>query len=466
MKILLFLIVLNSYANCFGIFGKRRFPKNIGVDGVGKSHIQYGFESEFTMKEANKLLDNYMPDSNKVNISKSEWLEMGHEDRVRFIDSNKDQLFPDYRNEGNFIKIADDPYGLLPDSFLLDSNNFEIRVGPFDSYEEWKQVVDSIGDKIGVGSMQASMSVPQKSFFAGESAVSDNMGYFRSINELDTLEKLDNGFQKLKSNPNILAAKSFNHPWLGPSNSKKDDILKSLLERNKNGDYQGMDAISANITSHKFISGTVYRPDVATNYKRILNEVRDCHKDIKCLEKRVKRFESIHLKNKDVFEPGNQFVSFNREESFAKLKQKLEKPSSLLGSVTEGGPKVEFLKDLFPNYWNSANQSHTVLDNFLNFSYPMRDWSGHILALKKSSDKLSIKLAKTIQKAQTNYVNELTEIAKGYKLGTLTKEQAQIKVQGSLVKFSNDSKIYEVMKDWFQTKVTFRYVGSISKLVA
>jgi hypothetical protein len=205
---------------------------------------------------------------------------------------------------------------------------------------------------------------------------------------------------------------------------------------------------------------------VATNYKRILNEVRDCHKDIKCLEKRVKRFESIHLKNKDVFEPGNQFVSFNREESFSRLKKRLEKPSSVLGSIMGGGPKVEFLKDLFPNYWNSANQSHTVLDNFLNFSYPMRDWSGHLLALKKSSDKLSIKLAKTIQKAQTNYVNELTEIAKGYKLGNLTKEQAQIKVQGSLVKFSNDSKIYEVMKDWFQTKVTFRYVGSISKLVA
>ena len=57
----------------------------------------------------------------------------------------------------------------------------------------------SVNESLGVGSMQTSISVPQESFFAGVNPVSENMGYFKSINEFDTIEKLKKGFELVLS---------------------------------------------------------------------------------------------------------------------------------------------------------------------------------------------------------------------------------------------------------------------------
>ena len=97
--ITLFLFQSIAQANCLGLYGVRKLPKHVSTDSVGKSHFQYGFESEFTMKDAEKLLSKYMPDPKKVSMGKKKWLKLTHEEKINYIHKKQDDLFPDYRNE-------------------------------------------------------------------------------------------------------------------------------------------------------------------------------------------------------------------------------------------------------------------------------------------------------------------------------------------------------------------------------
>ncbi|MCO4754238.1 MAG: hypothetical protein KC478_07135, partial [Bacteriovoracaceae bacterium] len=210
--ILFFGFAQASEQSCISVFGARQFPGTIAEDSLGKSHFQFGLEIEYTLGDSQALLRHYMPDPEFFPMSKDEWMGMSFVEKLEFIQANEKSIFPDYRNEGLFVRTHEDPgYNYLPESFLLDGKNFELRLGPMDSYEEFIHATEYITKRAGIGSMQANTSVSHKSFFAGENSAELNLGYFKAIQEHDTFEKIIKGYQRLQSNPDILAAKSFNH---------------------------------------------------------------------------------------------------------------------------------------------------------------------------------------------------------------------------------------------------------------
>lgn len=466
LSVFFFIFLLHSFAKaeptCISYFGKRRFPLEKIADAKGKSHIQFGFEAEYTFKDSEQLLTKYMPDPNISGLTKEQWLAKSHQERLDFIESRKSLYFPEYRNEGKFVKILpDDGYDYLPDSFLLDSGNFEIRIGPFDSLEEWKFAMEQINKEVKVGSMQATVSVPSDSFFAGARPVKENLAIYKAMHEHDTLEKLYKGHLRYKENPNVLSAKSFDHPWLGPDNSDREARLLKYLRDNSQGDYSRVSRVGPEISSHKFIGGTVYRPDIAANTKRIISEVRDCHKNPSCLEQRVDRLINVYSKGRAPFAEASDFIPFDRKMIFGKLENVTaeSKNQNLLSrflrriSKTENSKVTNMLKELYPNYWQNSRGAPEVLDKFLNFSYPLRDWSGHVKVLQNTADELSVDLSYKIKAAQDKYIQDLEDIAHNYASKAISSDQAKIATQAALTEFVENSQLYKVMNKWMETRL-------------
>ena len=420
---------------CISAFGKRSFPKIQVADAQGKSHFQFGLEVEYTSEDSKKLLELYMPDPEISGVSRAKWQKMSHEEKTRFINFNKPMFFPKNRTEGRFLKLKEDPgYDYLPESFLADAGNFEIRVGPFDSYEEWKHAVAQINQELSPGSMQASVSVSEGTFFGGSYPVEENMAYFKAIHEHDTMEKLHKGFQKLQKSPESMSAKSFDHPWLGPDDSAREGYLLEALTRNAKGDYKKVKEIGEKVSSHKFMGGTVYRPDVAVDARRIVNEVRDCHKDFRCLEERVRRIMTVHQKGKESFLAANDFLPFQRESSLYTL-------SELTREVGESSSDVaKMLRNLYPRKPS-------------NFAYPVRDWSGHVKVLEEVSERLGVDLGQSIEKAKTAYIKKLQRIELLRQSEQITPFEAKQQIQAALVRFSEESRIYEVLEAWMTKKL-------------
>ena len=413
-----------------------------------EKHLQFGFESEYVEKEAGPLLKSYMPDPSFYHLSKQDWLDMTDDQRLKFIKNNANTMFP-YRKPGKLKKITDDPdlFNALPDSVVYDSGNFEVILPPADRVEDLAKNIKTINTKFGVGSMQVTISSPRESFFQFngkgsyplrelgdlddefvEKSFQANLGYYNFFNDYDTLEKMKNGFDRYKKDPLQLTAKSFAHPWLGPMNKKRNEQLQELLRTHANGGMTSVDdleKLSINITSHKFVSGTVYRPDVAWKKSRMANEVRDCHKNPACLEDRLKREVLFHMKGKESLVEASNLKAFDRNELFDNL------PSDV----------QQMLRSTFPKYGSYTIDATEV---FRNFSFPFRDWDEHIRFLGKPE------LAQKIKVAQDNYMQMLLESAEQWKSGAITKQALEARIQGELNRFGVESGLTDAFDDFYK----------------
>lgn len=409
-----------------------RYPK--GFENIEGSHIQYGFESEYLHENTEAFFINYMPDSSVYGETKEKWLSLTHAERLKWVDDNTNRLFG-FRTKAKFIKITEDPelINALPDTFVYDVGHFELVLDPMNSAEEMITKIKVINKHFGIGSMQVMISNPiDKILLAASPEARVELkaqlkGYYNFINDFDTINKINTGYERYLKEPNSLTLLSFIHPWLGPMNKIKHVHLESFIDRIVDQtpiSAVELDNMTHHIDSHKFIGGQAFRPDVAYSKGRIAAETRDCHKNIKCIEDRIIRETFFLMKGKKAFEPFAQLKPFDTIESFTKL------PADVQTT----------LKKIFPAYQTYTNPA---MQFYRNFSYPLRDWSQHIATLN------SPQLAMSIKAAQEEYVLALTDISKNLNASTITVEEAKAKAMGAIEIFVNHSGISEAMNDYF-----------------
>jgi hypothetical protein len=73
-----------------------------------KKHLQFGFESEYTLREIDQIVEVYGPDV-RLGVSKEQWLEMPISERSQWVRDNITALFPTSRQEGNFVRLVQEP---------------------------------------------------------------------------------------------------------------------------------------------------------------------------------------------------------------------------------------------------------------------------------------------------------------------------------------------------------------------
>jgi len=410
-----------------------RYPN--GFQDREGMHIQYGFESEYLHHEATVLLQSYMPMKPHYKGTKEEWLALTHEQRAEFVESRSQSIFP-YRQKGQLVKITDDPEldAVLPESFVFDAGHYEVVLDPMNTAEELAKKIRTINAKLGVGSMQLTISNPiEKNLLVKNKALqeqtkSEILGYYNFMNEMDTLSKLTTGYERFLTNPDSETVKSFNHPWLGPMTKLKHERLESIMENvlaGKQYTDEELTKMSSQVVSHKFIGGLSFRPDVAFKKSRLASEVRDCHQNVKCIENRLMRETYFLMKGRMDFTKFKDLKAFDSVKSFDGL-------SSDTRMV---------LRSIFPKY---GQYSQTEMELYRNFSYPLRDWSKHIELLGKPG------LQNSIQSAQNEYVKALDTIAQDLIAKKIDKKEARNKVMGALGEFSNKSGIADAVKEQYE----------------
>ena len=423
-----------------------RYPKGYKEPGM---HIQYGFESEYLHEEAEVLLKSYMPDTAVFpHITKEKWLKLSHEERDQFLQNNEKAIFP-YREKARLINIIDDPEmkDVMPESFVYDAGHYEVVLPPVDSAEELVYRIQKINNFLGTGSMQVMISNPYNknglSELANRAAFKDQtLGHYNFVNDLDTLSKLDQGYRRYLTDPNVQAAQSFNHPWLGPMTKLKHDQLKRIIDEmslQKKYDDEELKKMSYIISSHKFIGGLAFRPDVAYKKTRLASEVRDCHRNLKCIEDRIKRETSILIQGKESFAAFKNLKAFDSENDFMKL-------DSTARST---------LREIFPKY---GSYNAVVTERFRNFAYPLRDWSEHA---KLSNDPNFLQKIKSVQDEYVAFLNQ--QVAR-YNKREITKEEAQKLIMGELSAFPEKSGLMQLMKEKYQELITPQELKALEHL--
>lgn len=398
-------------------------------------HIQYGFEVEYTMEEAAVIFNNFMPDKTIFKKSKEEWLSMSYFDQLIFFNRNYEKIYANgSRKPGKMVKITQ---GLMAkyisDDLICDSGNFELVYKPFDSMEALFETIKKSKKLLGAGSMQVMISNPfDKHLYKSNKSLlkkklETELGYYNFVNELDTLEKLMNGYAKYKANPWTSAVSSFAHPWLGPMTKNKNIRLKKFLEltyTNSPDINKEMKEYAFQVTSNKFVGGLAFRPDIAFHHSRVASEIRDCHRSVNCIENRVKRETHFLMKGK------NEFRKFANLEAFDSVVVPYNMPAGL----------VNVLKNLFPPH-NGLEM--VELEMHRNFTYPLRSWKSHLTAIGR------LDLLNQVEFAQKRYLETLIEIKLGLRTKTITSHKAKIKMMGALAEFANESKLYEAFKSYY-----------------
>lgn len=416
-----------------------RFPLGIDPFQHPKWHLRFGFESEFTLKDSGLLLKAYAPEAD-FGISPGQWRNMRPEERVQWVKDHMKELFPSTRAPGKLVKIAKEPeLSALPERLIVDANgNLEIVLPPVDTFEEWKETVSALNRHFGPGSMQGAVGVNWDAFFGKipgqnpEVAIRENLGFFNIMNDFDTLTKLEAGALRYQTNPSIEVAKSFNHPFLGPMTRAKQIRLENLIEAHARGERIDPDTlreITQSDASFKYIGGTAYRPDLDPSANVVL-EVRDAHNNMPALLDRMMRNMFFLQFGRQQFAGAAHLEAFDAVQCFARF------PTQTQNMLMKLFPRKTAVNESYDNAEKSA------LSVFRNFSYPLRDWSGHLSFLQAAQ------LKPVVERAQQAYLGKLARIAQDLESGKIQASEASRRTQGALAQFSIESRLTETYSRW------------------
>ncbi len=417
-----------------------RYP--LGIDPMIHPdwNLQFGFESEYTLSETEKLLEVYGPRPS-FGIAPEQWLhQMSGAERVQWVKANISRLFPAQRVQGGLVKLANEPeLGFLPDFVILDSTlNLEIILSPVQTLEEWVRNITTLNKRFGTGSMQGTVSCPSDAFFgrgfgkSAQEATEENLGFFTVGSEMDALEKLEVGAARYQADPTRAVANTFKHPFLGPLTRAKQERLLNFLQSNaveELFDPTTLRSISGSDASFKYIGSTAYRPDII-GPSRVIMEVRDAHNHMPTLMDRILRNVFYLQYGRAGFRQTSRLQAFDAVADFEKLSQEIQ----------------IFLKELFPQatlpnvQYNDAET--TALQVYRNFAYPLRNWNDHIALFGDSG------LAQKISEAQRSYLNALQSIEGDFRATRISREQASLRVQGALTQFAADTKVLQALRSW------------------
>ena len=209
-----------------------RFPQGVLPLSNPNGHLQFGFESEYTLDEAGKLLEVYAPTA-ETGMSRAQWRSMKSEEKISWLRANLRKVFPTDRTPGKLVKTSrSEELAFLPENLILDSTgNLEIVLSPANTFEEWIGRVSTLERRFGAGSMQGTVSLPSEAFHGrstgvgAHAATRQNLGYLNVMGDLDTLSKLEAGAIRFQVNPSSEVAASFNHPFLGPLSRARQQML-------------------------------------------------------------------------------------------------------------------------------------------------------------------------------------------------------------------------------------------------
>lgn len=369
--------------------------------------FQFGFESEFGNTERCLEFYELRPEIPLIGSPDSSLrafcLSLSHGDKRTVLD----------RKPG--VGPAFLPAGLHRD----DTGNVELVMGPYDSFEAFERETSWVNENLGVGSLQAMVSLPPERFFGPEPKIGAELalGWLNFFNELDILERMKAGRKRFEARPDQDPLRSFLHPYLGPMIALRHRLLKKFLRQNALGEMLDEESLvrpARRDQSFKFVGSTAYRPDIA-GPKRFCLEVRDAHRDPELLQNRVARIIFYWGRSRAGFAAFADIAPFDSAQAFESLPLKVQ--TWLKEVAPSRAPEV--VKD-----FEKARFTYEV---YRNFSYPVRDWAPWSKALGFSESR-------TLQ-AQGEYVLGLENLA--------AKNASCRDAQGLLARFAQASGLYE-----------------------
>lgn len=310
----------------------------------------------------------------------------------------------------------------LPDTLHRDdTGNVELVMGPEGNLPAFLAQMQWVNEKIGVGSLQAMVSLPREKFFGPNPAegAKEHLGWLNFFNELDALERIELGRERLAKEPGKGPVRSFLHPYLGPMTAIRHRLLRKFIRENALGnmfDEENIIRPARRDQSFKFVGSTAYRPDIA-GPSRICFEVRDAHRDPELLQNRLARILFYWAKDTAAFRAFAEIPPFESAEAFDLLP----------------APVRSWLAEICPNRTPEAVKAFEIprftYEVYRNFAYPLRDWHPWREILGFDADKLA--------SAQKAYVERLSTAA-----GT-PGEAGLLLAQEALVAFGSECGLYE-----------------------
>jgi hypothetical protein len=305
-----------------------------------------------------------------------------------------------------------------------DTGNVELVLGPESNLAGFLQQMEWVNEKIGVGSLQAMVSLPHERFFGSNPSLGaqEHLGWLNFFNELDILERIELGASRLAQEPGKGPVRSFLHPYLGPMIAIRHKLLRKFLRENALGqmfDEENIIRPARRDQSFKFVGSTAYRPDVA-GPARICFEVRDAHRDPELLKNRLARILFYWAKGIAPFASFSDIPPFDSAAAFELLPPNVK----------------DWLAEICPNRAPEAVKAFEIprftYEIYRNFAYPLRDWAPWRDALGFSAEKLA--------NAQAAYGQRLAAAA-----GT-PGELGLLRAQEALVDFSKECGLYEAFR--------------------
>jgi hypothetical protein len=385
--------------------------------------IQFGYEAEFQPHELKSIFEFYSP--LETWIDSETWQALTLEQKVSGTREILNQL--EHGNLSPLFRRNDAAPAELPE-FLYrdDSKNIEVRFGPVDSLYEFQTKSQLIENLLGVGSLQAMISLPYRDFFAHENSWQEHLGWLGFFNELDILERLFRGYLRAQHQPKAQVMKPFTHPFLGPMMEVRHQLLRKYLRENSKGqllDEESLVRPRRREQSFKFVGSTAYRPDIAAP-ERLCFEIRDAHKDPQILKQRMARVLFYWQHDLAAFRRFAEIPCFDSRAAFSVFSAEAQKWLALTVPFRGAAHILNFEKPRF------------CYETYRNFSYPLRDWTPWLKALGASAEAAS-----KLSLAQDNYISKVQTLLE------LTGDEAKIQLQLALVLFSVESGLFELFRN-------------------
>jgi hypothetical protein len=416
----------------------KRFPVDVAADQHPDWFVQGGFESEYAISESGQLFQVYGPAPGTFGAD--QWDGLSPQERVAFVQANKQRIFPRGPGEGALVKRDAAANAALPERLVLDeTGNVEIVVAPQDSLEALWKIVLYCAERFGVGSMQATSSSAREWFYGQGpgSSLDANAGFFRFIQDHDTLAKMHLGYLKMRRDATRPVLLSFTHQWLGPLTAQRQRKTEEYLRQGAQGqqfNQYELSQIKGRDSSLKYFGSTVLRPDIAGTTRAVV-EIRDAHKSLEILRQRVVRANFHMTHDRSAFLAARNLVAFDIEADFDKLPAAAQQ-ALLQIFPTKEQPGVPYLQE-----------DRTALQVGRNFALPLKDWGEHLRLLNEPD------LGRTVPAAQAAYRTALLDATERFTAGGLERAQASVAIQNAASTFAHDSGLYDAMTRWYDTHV-------------
>lgn len=413
-------------------YNQKIFAK--GIDSRTKNgHFQISYEAEYLFSESAHLLRDYAPPESVMKLK--DWNALSDAEHIKWIKSKFSDK-PEFATQSGLRRVVDVDF--LPEELIVDSTgNLEIVINPpLDTYKEWETVVDYITHKYGAGSQQAMVSKPREAGFANgkesKNRVEQHLGWLNYTNLYDMFEKLNQGYTRFQKDPSKLTALSFDHPFVGPMNKIKRDVLENYLDANSRLEKYDDDAklfVRKNDASFKYTSGPSYRPDVAGPY-RWSWEIRNAHKDVQGLKAKVLRDIEAHTDGLENYQPFAKVLAFDSISEFNKLPEHVQTALPIL-----------FPSKAEPNFQYTAEEK-IVLETYRNFAMPLMDMKVLIKSLSTTNNE-SLNLRK-YNLARLKYTDGISQVVQEFQKHKISSEMAKAQIMGLIGKWSYESGIFEL----------------------